>query len=610
MVDTVSAADAHLSLLVDHDRNRELLADWLAQSYDVDAEATALDESTDLCLVDEPGFARFRDRLREWKERTRPVFSPVVLLSEEPPSESFDPDAWQTIDGIHIIDDIVTVPIEQAVLQRRLSNLLERRHLSQELDGQYRRSEARFTSLFHATPDPALVVGEDGTVRFVNDAFCATAGCERAGVVGDRLSDVDVFSEAAVSTLRDAAVETLAGDWPGTTEVTYTAADGSRRWAELNAGALTVDDVRGAVLVLRDVTERRQRERELQQSERRFTQIAEHVHEVIWMVDPGSGDLLYISPGIEDVLGLSPEALGDDYRERFFEQIHEDDVDRIRSWMETMLSDVRAGAADAPYTTTYRLRAEDGIRWVELDGYPVFGDDGEVERLVGLLDDITDKKQREANLEAHNERLEEFASIVSHDLRNPLQVIQSRIDLVDTDDEHVTSIAHAADRMNDLIDDLLSLAQRDAELQDVQALSIERVVTDAWALVATDEATLEASVSGRLEADPTQLQQLFENLFRNSIEHTGSAVTVRVGDIDDGSRRGFYVEDDGPGIPEDGRDQVFGMGYTTTDDGTGFGLSIVREVVDAHGWDVAVTESEDGGARFEVTGVEYSAFGR
>jgi signal transduction histidine kinase len=78
-------------------------------------------------------------------------------------------------------------------------------------------------------------------------------------------------------------------------------------------------------------------------------------------------------------------------------------------------------------------------------------------------------------------------------------------------------------------------------------------------------------------------------------------VTVTVGGLPDG----FYVADDGEGVPPADRDRVFERGYTTGD-GTGLGLSIVEQIVGAHGWSVRATESEDGGARFEITGVEFA----
>ena len=88
----------------------------------------------------------------------------------------------------------------------------------------------------------------------------------------------------------------------------------------------------------------------------------------------------------------------------------------------------------------------------------------------------------------------------------------------------------------------------------------------------------------------------------DAVEHGGRNVTVTVGDLADG----FHVSDDGPGIPDEERDRVFESGYTTAREGTGFGLSIVAEIVEAHGWEVRATDSADGGARFEVTGVEFA----
>jgi signal transduction histidine kinase len=102
-------------------------------------------------------------------------------------------------------------------------------------------------------------------------------------------------------------------------------------------------------------------------------------------------------------------------------------------------------------------------------------------------------------------------------------------------------------------------------------------------------------------ADADRLVQVFENLLQNSADHGGADVTVRVGPLEDG----FYVEDDGPGVPEADRERVFEHGYTTREDGMGYGLSIVRSVVGAHGWDIRVTGSGTGGARFEITGIDF-----
>lgn len=113
---------------------------------------------------------------------------------------------------------------------------------------------------------------------------------------------------------------------------------------------------------------------------------------------------------------------------------------------------------------------------------------------------------------------------------------------------------------------------------------------------------LDANANGEVRADPSRLQQLVENLVRNAVEHGGDDVTVTIGETDDGD--GFYIADDGTGIPETMRAQVFQNGFSTIADGTGFGLAIVKEIADAHGWTMEVTESQSGGARFEITGVE------
>jgi signal transduction histidine kinase len=125
----------------------------------------------------------------------------------------------------------------------------------------------------------------------------------------------------------------------------------------------------------------------------------------------------------------------------------------------------------------------------------------------------------------------------------------------------------------------------------------------AWESVGTDTAECTVVASPTIQATPSRLRRLLENLLRNAITHGGSDVAVEIGTIDD--RPGFYVADDGPGIPVDSRDAVFEPGYTTAAGGTGFGLSIVAQVAEVHGWDVTVTESADGGARFEFVGVEF-----
>ncbi|WP_436931307.1 ATP-binding protein [Halosimplex halobium] len=221
--------------------------------------------------------------------------------------------------------------------------------------------------------------------------------------------------------------------------------------------------------------------------------------------------------------------------------------------------------------------------------------------LDGIRSERELRAEREA-LERQNERLERLAGIVSHDLRNPLTVAKGRLELVadETDDEHVAAIERAHDRMETLIEDLLALAREGEGATDPEPVALAAAARECWEHVGTGDATLVVDAASTVRADPGRLQQLLENCVRNAVEHGGGDVTVTVGDCEDG----FYVADDGPGIPEDERERVFEAGYTSTDDGTGLGLNIVAGIAESHGWDVAVHESEGGGARFEFTGVE------
>lgn len=196
--------------------------------------------------------------------------------------------------------------------------------------------------------------------------------------------------------------------------------------------------------------------------------------------------------------------------------------------------------------------------------------------------------------------------MVSHDLRNPLNVAQGRFELlregVATDDEHAAAVERALARMDDLIEEILTLARDGQPVEQWDTVVLSAVVTEGWGMVDTRNAELRLDEDVSFKADPTRLKRLFENLFRNALDHGGADVTVTVGALSD--RPGFYVADDGPGIPAADRDAVFEAGYTTSDTGTGFGLAIVAETVAAHGWEIGVTESESGGARFEIWGVE------
>jgi len=534
-VSTTDGPPDRVRVLVAHDRNQELLAEWLGDTYEVvsglDGEGTAGGgdgegpfAATDLCLVDPEGFAANRERLRTWKDRADPVFAPVVLVTEEPLSEGLDPESWESIDGLYVVDDVVQIPVEKAVLFRRLENLLSRRSLSTDLARSYERAEERFASLFHATPDPALVLSE-GHVIYVNDAFCEEFGVERDDIHWRHIAELDALPSATRDRI-EAQIERVLAAEAGSDAARGTGDD-----------AASPEDLRESA------------------------------------VDDGTG--ASVAAGTDPV---------------------PDDV-------------VTDEALDERTETVVVERPGGEERYVETNVKPMILDDRR--NVAVVMRDVTERRRRKRELERKNERLEEFASLVSHDLRNPIQVLDGRLSHLEesaVDDgaladgeslaDQVEPMRRSVDRMSDLVDDMLTLAREGTAVDETEVVDLAAVAEEAWTTTDAPAATLAVDGDLALAADPSRLRQLFENCFRNAVDHGPSDVTVRVGDLPD--RTGFCISDDGPGIPESQRDEVFELGHTTSDDGTGLGLGIVSEIVDAHGWSLAVTESERGGARFEI----------
>ncbi|EMA24327.1 histidine kinase N-terminal 7TM domain-containing protein [Haloarcula argentinensis] len=244
---------------------------------------------------------------------------------------------------------------------------------------------------------------------------------------------------------------------------------------------------------------------------------------------------------------------------------------------------------------------------------------------VFLVHEITDQKQRERELERRNQQLDQFAAVLSHDLRNPLNVASGRLALARerNDPEEFDRVEEAHERMSSLIDEVLAFA-RDEKSTDRVELQLSALAKAAWGHVDTGDATLQIDGDREITGDRDQLLQLFENVFRNSVEHGSKSgrqgaddgrsrtesddnvgwedagVTIRV----DATPEGFTIGDDGPGVPPGEREEIFTHGVTSSESGTGLGLAIVQHVVESHGWDVEMTESRSGGAKLVVSGLE------
>jgi len=362
-------------------------------------------------------------------------------------------------------------------------------------------------------------------------------------------------------------------------------------WHTKLAPVLRDGEVTQLVGATRDITDRRQREQELE----RYEAIVENSEDGIYIFD-ADGYFEFVNQRVVDVSGVPREAwIGEHV------SIHTDmgtmttaETDAIQAGIDEI---IEGGAEDVRIEVEPDVPGDVQVLELRLTAFDAAeGPD----RVIGFTRDITERKHSERALERRNERLNEFASVVSHDLRNPLTVAAGRLDLAreDGDDEHLEAVAQAHDRMEALIENLLELAREGQRVNDPEPVAVADVVEGCWGNVDTGAATLVTDTEQTIMADPEAIRQLLENLFGNAVEHGGDTVTV--GDLPGG----FYVVDDGPGIPAEDRNAVFEAGYTTSDEGVGFGLSIVEEIADAHGWRLRLTEGDAGGARFEFLGVD------
>ena len=365
---------------------------------------------------------------------------------------------------------------------------------------------------------------------------------------------------------------------------------------ELTVTARSEDGTRYLDGIIQDVTEQRETKEELKQ----VKTIANALHDAVYVINE-HGEFEYVNDEFteltgydrETVLGSTPALIKD-----------EDAVADAETQLGQLLSS--EGSDTAEFEVTIRPREGEPI--ICEDQMGVLPYDGEYfDGSVGILRDITNRKQQENQLRRERDRLDEFAGVVSHDLRNPLNVAISSVELAaqEYDSPHLDRAERAHGRMETLLDDLLTLARGGDQVESPEHIELHGVVNSAWENVATSDAQLRVEIDRNrtLSADRSRLSELLENLYRNAVEHGGEDVTVTVGELTEAA--GVYIEDDGPGIPADNRETIFEAGFSTAEEGTGFGLSIVKQVVEAHGWEIQATAGSEGGARFEITGVEF-----
>jgi PAS domain S-box-containing protein len=460
-----------------------------------------------------------------------------------------------------------------------------------------------YRTLVEEVNDLATVVDPNGTITYVSPAVRRVLGYDPDDLIGHEGQE---FVHPEDRERNADALETVLSD-PSeseTVEIRFRHADSSWRWIEATMRNRLDDDIiDGILLSSRDITERKDSEAEARELAKEYEALLNNVEDAIFLinVEKREGSIRFeferLSPSYERQTGITTEEVqGQTPRDVFGEE----------QGAELEANYHRCVNAGEPISYQEELRVDERARFWQTKLAPVVNN-GEITRLIGVTRNVTERVERERQLRQQNERLEEFASVVSHDLRNPLNVAQARATLLaeQVESDHLKPLVRALDRMEAIVEDTLTLARQGDTISETESVSLTNLVGKCWETVDTEDANIEIVDEMTFEGDPDRLRHVFENLFRNAVEHGRSDVTVRVGCH---GEQGIYIEDDGPGIPVEKRGEVFEPGHSSARGGTGFGLTIVKRIVEAHGWELSITDGTDGGARFEIEMAKHKDF--
>ena len=355
---------------------------------------------------------------------------------------------------------------------------------------------------------------------------------------------------------------------------------------------LLVDKIRNAVA---DYWSEAEFERTARRIEAQFELLVETVRDYAILFLDEEGYIRTWNQGAEDIKGYTSEGIIGQHFSVFY---REDDIEAGLPERNLRTAKTEGYASDEGW----RVRKDGSEFWANVTITPL-REDGDLIGYAKITRDDT-LRRREQLLREQNKQLEELVAAISHDLRSPLTVAEGNVELIrETGDlSRLDDVEQAHTRATELLDYLATLAQMGSRLMEPDPVRLREVAETAWTSVETGEATLTVEGRTTLMADRQRLQQLLQNLFANAVDHAGPDVAVRVGPLE--AESGFYVEDDGSGIPEAERAEVFEVGYSGDSEGSGFGLAICEQIAEAHGWFIEVSNGMDSGTRFEVSDVK------
>ena len=465
--------------------------------------------------------------------------------------------------------------------------------------------------------DPAL---PDNPLIFANAAFERMTGYSRDEVLGrnSRFLQGGDTQQRGVQELRAALREQR----ECRVVVRNFRKDGSPFWNELHLSPVrdAAGNVTHFVGVQNDITELKMVEEAVRASEERFRQLAENIREVFFVAAADSREILYVSPAYEEIWGRSVDSL---YRDplSMFADVHPDDRERVLRNLRQPLN--------GPGFDEYRIVRPDGtIGWVWVRVFPVRDADGDVYRVVGIAEDVTDRKQAEEELHRAlskerelNELKSRFVSMMSHEFRTPLSAIQSSTELLqhyhhklaeERQSEHFRRIRSAVKNMTEMLEAILILGKAEAGKLEFspETLDLEKFCRDLaeeMQLSAGGRHTIEMIARDALAEvpmDPKLLRQILTNLLSNAMKYSPQGGAVRLDVSRENGHVVFSVRDHGIGIPLEARPRLFETFHRAKNvghiPGTGLGLAIVKRSVDLCGGTITFDSAVGSGTTFTV----------
>jgi PAS domain S-box-containing protein len=471
--------------------------------------------------------------------------------------------------------------------------------------------------------DAILLLNDDHTIRYASKAITPALGYEPSALVGSSLEDLMATAAHLAETHLRRAQSATSVQGPEVVRLRHQ--DGTERDIELVATRLTNTRQPGWVVNLRDVTARRATERALHMSEAYARSIADNISEGLFRLSlDGRPTFEYVNPALEHICGLDADEFYAD-SEITFKHVHADDRELL------MRTRTEPEAVDWPVEIRWD-HPHRGWRWLSLTESPILDEDGRARLSMGIVSDVTARKEQEATLQAALEKERHaaaelrqvdamktaFLQAVSHELRTPLTAIVgyaqtlARTNALSSDPTKsmlLERLTASATRLQDLLTDLLDVDRlasgvlvpnrRPTDLLALCLRVVEQMEVDTSQVTCRGDAFI-------ADVDAPKVERVVENLVSNAVRHApaGTGITVEVRDVGDSAL--IAVEDDGPGVAPDLRERIFEPfeqgpeAATSASPGTGIGLSLVSKFAELHGGVAWVEETPTGGARFCV----------